>query len=75
MVRRKFGPHGIPPVREAYANGVIAGWHARGRVEQLTKARRAVVEAAIRCHNRDFRDGVNALVKAIANLERARRKA
>lgn len=52
----------------------VAGWHARGRADRLTKAQLAVVEAAQRCHNRDFRDGVNDLVKALADLERAKSK-
>jgi hypothetical protein len=51
-----------------------AGYLAGHRANRLTKAERAVVEAAKLCHARDFRDGVGALVKAVSALERKGRK-
>jgi len=57
----------IDPV--THADAFIAGWHARGRAERVTKA---VVDAAI-AHVQDRSGGSECyLINAVANLERAK---
>lgn len=56
--------------------GYLAGWHARGRAERLTKAERAVVEAAKDFARTPSSHGLmQELLQAVSALERARRKA
>ena len=57
-------------------DGFIAGWHARGRADRVTKAERAVVEAAKALagvrgawHRAQCLEALDA---AVANLERAK---
>ena len=69
----KLTPSSMDVVQRGVKIGYIAGWRARGRADAVTKAERAVIEAAIAYatthENLDVIEGMNALRKIIAAVE------